>query len=65
MASSSEASNKGGNYSIEDDVAQCRAYIVISEDPIIGNGQVLMKFFKRVVEVFNGCKELKFYINKK
>ncbi|XP_009346461.2 indole-3-acetic acid-induced protein ARG7-like [Pyrus x bretschneideri] len=47
MAGSSEALTKGGNYSIEDDVALCRDYIAISEDPVIRNGRSLMKFWSR------------------
>ncbi|RXH83252.1 hypothetical protein DVH24_003750 [Malus domestica] len=50
---SSEAPTKHGNYSIEEDVALCRAYIMINEDPIIGNGQALTTFWKHVVVVFN------------
>ncbi|KAL6293199.1 hypothetical protein ACE6H2_001341 [Prunus campanulata] len=30
---------KGANYSIDEDVALCRAWIIISKDPIIGNCQ--------------------------
>ncbi|ONI14561.1 hypothetical protein PRUPE_4G287300 [Prunus persica] len=56
MAESSK--QKGANYSIDEDVALCRAWIIISEDPIIRNCQSIIQFHLDAQEV-RSSKSLK------
>lgn len=45
------------NFDIDEDKALCKAYIAISEDPIIGNSQHQHSFWERVhVAFYEKCK---------
>ncbi|KAH0982973.1 hypothetical protein GBA52_010150 [Prunus armeniaca] len=50
MAESSK--QKCANYSIDEDVALCRAWIIISKDPIIGNCQSSGTMWNRIRDQF-------------
>ncbi|XP_012841516.1 PREDICTED: glutathione S-transferase T3-like [Erythranthe guttata] len=45
-----EGSSRGRNFSSEDDASLCRAYIAISEDPLIGKKQSITIMWKRIQE---------------
>lgn len=49
------ANKKGrlGNYNATEDLALCRAWVAVSEDPVIGTGQQNNRFWERIQETYN------------
>ncbi|KAH7861821.1 hypothetical protein Vadar_031321 [Vaccinium darrowii] len=48
------ASSRGKSFTPEQDEAICRAYLCITEDPIIGNSQPRSQFWHRVLQEYEG-----------
>ncbi|XP_012836528.1 PREDICTED: glutathione S-transferase T3-like [Erythranthe guttata] len=48
-----EGSSRGRNFSSDEDASLCRAYIAISEDPLIGKNQSMTTMWKRIQEKFH------------
>ena len=47
---------KGKNFSAEEETCLCRSFLVVSQDPVCGNGQCNTAFWERITTHFNRVK---------
>jgi hypothetical protein len=47
---------KGKNFSVEEERGLCRSFLVVSQDPICGNGQPNTAFWERITTHYNQTK---------